>query len=119
MKTLFFKKGIAEEVDYSVSWADTLTKDSDTIVSSLWVVPSLTTDHASTLKIGLDDTVVPNYGAASPTPTYTLGGTSFTTTTSKIFLKGGSSGKQYKIENRITTALGRKLSALLTIQLYS
>jgi hypothetical protein len=109
MERLTITKGSAEELDCRVSWAESLFYDTDSIVTSVWIVPSDTVDNVSNTKITLSDNIVPDFSAASPSPVFSLGGTSFTTNTAKIFVKGGSAGRSYTMENRITTQAGRKL----------
>lgn len=68
-------------LDYRADWSKWLAKadPNDTIVSSSWSVPSgITQDSAS-----------------------------FTTTTTTIWLSGGTAGRSYDVRNRITTAGGR------------
>ncbi len=72
-------------LDYGCKWLEWL--DGDTISSSTWIVPSgLTEDSAS-----------------------------HTTTTTTIWLSGGTAGQTYEVVNRITTAAGRKNDQTLEI----
>jgi hypothetical protein len=52
--------------------------------------------------------VTVDYSEDSPSPTYALGGTLFTDTKATIHLSGGTLGEEYTVENRITTANGRR-----------
>jgi hypothetical protein len=109
MERITITKGSAEEIDCRVSWGESLFYDTDAITASVWVVPSDTVDNVSNTKISLSDTVIPDFSATSPSPVFGLGGTSFTANTAKIFIKGGSAGRAYVMENRVTTQAGRKL----------
>jgi len=73
-----FSKDPNALLDYTVDWSDWLT-DADSISVSVWVVPAgLTNDHDSS-----------------------------TGTAATVWLSGGTLGHNYRITNRITTALGR------------
>lgn len=64
-------------LDYTVDWSDWLT-GGDSISVSAWVVPAgLTNDHDSS-----------------------------TSTDATVWLSGGTIGLNYRVTNRITTALG-------------
>lgn len=65
-------------LDYGFDWSDWLDTD-DTVSTSAWTVPSGITEHSD----------------------------SKTTTTTTIWLSGGTIGRQYRIQNRIVTADGR------------
>jgi hypothetical protein len=67
-------------LDYTIDWADWL--GADVIAASTWTVAS------------------PAGGLASATP-------SFTNTTAKTWLSGGTAGQVVRVTNRITTSLGR------------
>lgn len=116
MERLTVIKGIAEELDCRVSWAGSLFYDTDSLVTSAWIVPSGTTDNVSNTKIELSDSVTPDFSATSPSPVFSLGGTSFTANAAKIFVKGGSAGRTYTLENRVTTQAGRKLTARVLVR---
>jgi hypothetical protein len=75
-------------LDYGVNWAPWL--GTDTISASAW-----------TVQTGLT--------TATPAP-------SFTTTTTTIWLSGGTVGTTYTVTNRVTTAAGRIDDRTFTIQ---
>lgn len=78
-KTWDRSKDPNEVVDYDLSWSDQMTADTDTIASSTWTVPSgITKDSASS-----------------------------TTTRTKVWLSGGTTGSTYTLLNRVVTAGGR------------
>ncbi len=68
-----------EIVDYDLSWEDEMTADTDTIASSTWTVPAGITKDSS----------------------------SNTTTRTKVWLSGGTTGETYTLLNRVVTAGGR------------
>lgn len=72
-------------LDYVIDWSTWL--DSDTISTSVWVVPSGITEDSD----------------------------SNTTTTATIWLSGGTLGTSYSVVNRITTAAGRTDDRTITI----
>lgn len=111
-----FAKAPAEKLDYAVDYAQELAGLEDTIASSLWIVPSDTVDDAGNQAVSLDDGVTVNYSEDSPSPTYALGGTLFTDTKATIHLSGGTLGEEYTVENRITTADGRRYTRQIVIQ---
>lgn len=77
-----------EVLDYEFTWSKRL--DGDTILSSTWTVPSgLTEDRPST----------------------------FTSTTTVIWLAGGELGKSYVILNRIVTSGGRTMDQSAKIRI--
>jgi hypothetical protein len=78
-KTWDRSKDPNEVVDYDLSWADQMTADSDTITSSTWTVPAGITKDSS----------------------------SNTTTRTKVWLSGGTTGETYTLLNRIVTTGGR------------
>jgi hypothetical protein len=83
-----YTKDPNSEVDFVVDWSRWLAiRDSDTISTSTWVVPSGITKT--------DDT--------------------HTTTTATIWLSGGTLGQTYDVVNRVTTAAGRIEDHTLTI----
>ncbi|MCK1670304.1 hypothetical protein [Bradyrhizobium sp. 150] len=78
-KTWDRSKDPNEVVDYDLSWADQMTADTDTIASSTWTVPvSITKDSSSN-----------------------------TTTRTKVWLSGGTTGETYTLLNRVVTTGGR------------
>lgn len=70
-----------EIVDYDLSWEAQMTADSDTITSSIWIIPDGITKDA-------------DYS---------------TTTRTKVWLSGGTAGEQYTLVNRVVTEGGRTL----------
>jgi len=78
-----------EVVDYDRDWSDQMTDLSDTIVTSTWTVPSVITKDSS----------------------------SNTTTRTKVWLSGGTSGETYTLLNRITTAGGRTLDQSVKLKM--
>ena len=110
-----FAKAPAEKLDYAVDYSLELSGLEDTIVSSLWVVPSSTVDEPGNQAILLDDDVETDYSDDSPSPTFSQGGTLFTDTKATIHLNGGTLGKEYTMENRIVTASGRQYTRHITI----
>lgn len=78
-KTWDRSKDPDEVVDYDLSWADQMTADADTIVSSTWTVPANITKNSSTN----------------------------TATRTKVWLSGGISGETYTLLNRVVTTGGR------------
>ena len=75
-----------EVLDYRINWAPRLA--GDTIASSIWIVPTgITEDDAEN-----------------------------TTTTTTIWLSGGSLKTNYSLVNRITTAAGRTMDQTVTIR---
>ena len=74
-----------EVLDYAIDWLGTtaspgpLLRDTDTISTSIWIVPSGITKNSDTS----------------------------TTTSATIWLSGGTAGNSYVFTNRITTAGGR------------
>ncbi len=79
-----------EVVDYDFSWADQMADlDNDTIATSNWTVPSgITRDSQSN-----------------------------TTTRTKVWLSGGTTGQTYTLLNRITTAGGRTLDQSIKLKM--
>lgn len=67
-----------ENLDYKIDWSERLD-EGDTIVNSVWIVPSGITNGAMTM----------------------------TATETTIWLSGGSLNTTYEIANRVTTAAGR------------
>lgn len=82
-----------EVLDYGWDWTDWLA--GDTISTSIWTSPAGIT--------------VGNGGNGAPVP-------SNTTTTTKVWLLGGTAGLNYTLTNRITTAAGRTGDRSLVIQ---
>jgi hypothetical protein len=74
-------KDLGEKKDYSLDWTQYLA--GDTIASSTWVVPT-------------------GIVQATPNP-------SNTTTSTTIWLSGGTVGKTYELQNTVTTVGGRTL----------
>lgn len=113
-----FTKAPAERLDYTIDYGKELTRLTDTIVSSLWVVPSFTVDNIANQAIHLDDGVSVSYDEFSPSPVFSQGGASFTGTAATIYLAGGTLSNAYFIENRVTTASGRKYARriMITVQ---
>ena len=68
-------------LDYDLSWEDQMTADTDTIVTSTWIVPDGITMNSDMM----------------------------TTLQTKIWLSGGTAGQTYTLLNRVTTAGGRTL----------
>lgn len=110
-----FQKGPAELLDFKIDYASELGKTSDTIQTSLWIVPSNTVDAPGNTAIKLVDGVTVNSDPDTPSPTYTQGGTSKTGTDVTILLVGGTLGNVYRLENRIFTVQGRKHSRIIEI----
>lgn len=78
-------KDPAAVLDYQIDWSDWL--DDDTISTSTWTVPAGITEESS----------------------------SNTTTTSTIWLSGGTAGQTYTLVNKIITASGRTDERSITI----
>lgn len=78
-----------EVVDYDLSWSDQMTADTDTIASSTWTVP-----------VGI-----------------TMDSSSNTTTRTKVWLSGGTSGEAYTLLNRVVTAGGRTFDQSVKIKM--
>lgn len=76
-----------EVLDYNIDWSDRLV--SDTILTSTWVVPAGITEDS----------------------------TENTTTTTTIWLSGGTLNTKYSLVNRITTAGGRTMDQTVTIRI--
>jgi len=110
-----FAKAPAERLDYTIDYGKELTRLTDTIVSSVWVVPSNMLDNFSNQAIHLDDGVTVSYDENSPSPVFSQGGVSFTSTAATIYLSGGTLNNQYIVENRITTVGGRKYARRIQI----
>jgi hypothetical protein len=88
----------------SSGWAGNLVED-ETIVSSIWIIPSETEDDLDNDFVELDASVVTDYVVG--TPSYSLAGqASFTDTQTGIFISGGNQGEKIEIENRVTTSRG-------------
>lgn len=85
-----FTKDPEAVLDYQVNWLAWLGS-SDTIATSVWIVPS---------------------GIVKDSDTNT-------TTTATIWLSSGEDGADYEIVNRITTASGREDDRTITIQVRS
>lgn len=71
-------KDPGEDLDYRLNWASVLPSG-DTIVSSTWTVPTGLTGHSQ----------------------------AFSTTTTTIWLSGGTVNVNYTLTNVVTTAAGR------------
>lgn len=110
-----FPKGPAELLDFKIDYASELATSSDTIQSSLWIVPSNTVDAPGNASVKLADGVTVNLSPDTPSPTYAQGGTQKTDTNVTILLSGGTLGNVYTVENRIITAQGRKHSRTIEI----
>ena len=83
-----FFKDPADELDYTIGWSSWLP-DGDTIVDASWTVPAgLTEPQAS----------------------------SYTTTTSTVWLAGGSAGTDYTVACLITTTEGRVVERSILVQ---
>lgn len=78
-----------EVIDHDLTWADQMTDLSDTIATSTWTVPSGITKDSS----------------------------SNTTTLTKVWLSGGTTGQTYTLLNRITTAGGRTLDQSVKLKM--
>ncbi len=114
-----FPKGPAELLDFKIDYANELSKSSDTVQSSLWIVPSNTVDAPGNAAIKLVDGVTVNNHPDTPSPAYTQGGTEKTDTDVTILLSGGTLGNVYTVENRIITTQGRKHSRIIEIVIES
>ena len=79
-------KDPADRLDYSHDWTAWL--DGDTITSSAWAAPA---------------------GVTTDTP-------SNTTTTTRVWVSGGTAGNVYRITNTITTAGGRTAERSIPIR---
>lgn len=110
-----FAKAPAERLDYTIDYAKELTRLTDTIVSSVWIVPSNMADSIANQAIHLDDGVTLNYDENSPSPVFSQGGVSFTDSTTTIYLSGGTLNNPYIVESRITTAGGRRYARRIQI----
>lgn len=110
-----FAKAPAEKLDYAIDYGRELIRLGDTIASSVWIVPSNTTDAPGNQAIRLDEGVTVDYGETSPSPVFSQGGTLFTDTKATIYLSGGTLAKEYTLENRIVTAAGRKYTRRIAI----
>lgn len=110
-----FAKAPAERLDYTIDYGKELTRLTDTILSSLWVVPSNMLDGVANQAIHLDNGVTLSYDENSPTPVFSQGGVSFTSTAATIYLSGGTLTNEYIVENRITTAGGRMYARRIVI----
>ncbi len=75
-----FLKDPHARLDFMIDWSQWL--NSDTIISSEWVLPD-----------GADDLIVNT--------------SEFTATTATVWISGGLADKKYLVANRITTAAGR------------
>ncbi len=78
-----------EVVDYDITWADQMTDLDDTIATSTWTVPAGITKDTS----------------------------SNTTTRTKVWLSGGTTGETYTLLNRITTTGGRTLDQSVKLKM--
>jgi RNA-binding protein YlmH len=74
-------------IDYSIDWSNWLQGD-DTVLLSEWLVPD-----GITMDLELSDT-----------------------TSATIWLSGGTTGTEYQLTNRITTAQGRQRDRTITIR---
>ena len=83
LKLTWPNKDPADILDYQIDWSAALGED--TIASSVWTAPA----------------------------GYTVNSSSFTTTTTTVWLAGGLAGVN-KITNRITTAGGRTIERSVT-----
>ncbi len=89
MKTWDRTKDPDEIVDYDLSWVDQMTDDTDTITSSTWTVPTGITKNSD----------------------------SMTTTRTKIWLSGGTTGEAYVFVNRVVTTGGRTLDQSVKLKM--
>jgi hypothetical protein len=87
MSEVFIKAASARK-DYEIDWEPWLK--GDTITSSVWIVPAGLTQYASD---------------------------SFTDNSATIWLEGGTSGEEYEVFNRITTAAARKEQQMLKFRI--
>lgn len=78
-----------EVLDYQIDWSSWL--GSDTIATSVWSVPSGITQDSETE----------------------------TTTTSTIWLSGGTEGEVYELRNRIVTNAGRTADRTIKVEIRS
>jgi hypothetical protein len=85
-----FTKDPQAVLDYTINWSDWL--DGDTISTSTWTAESGITVEAS------------------PAP-------SFTTTTTTIWLSGGTLGTVYRITNHVVTAATREDDRTFTVKI--
>lgn len=113
--TRFPPKAPSEILDYKADYTAELSKTGDTIQTSIWIVPSNIVDGPGNTFIRLADGITVNEDPDAPSPVYSQGGTSKTSTTASIFLAGGTRGNVYRVINRITTAQGRRYSRILEI----
>lgn len=74
-------------IDYRIDWSGWL-RDGDTIIASEWTVP---------------DGIVSEQD-------------SFNTTSTTIWLSGGSAGQSYSLTNHITTTQGREKDKTITVR---
>ena len=86
-----FQKDPSEKLDYVLNWATALAGDTISGSNSTWVTPAGLTQELS------------------PAP-------SNTTTTTTVWLSGGTSPTDYHVENTIVTTGGRTLQAHILIQ---
>lgn len=87
-----FYKRPAEILDYQMDWQRWLLDD--TITESVWSVPAL-----ALADLTIDDS-------------------SFTNTTTTVWLKFGQQKTSYQVTNLITTAAGRKKEVLVQFELW-
>lgn len=81
-----------EELDYKIDWTRTLTPDGDTVASSSWDVPTgLTEPHAQ----------------------------SHDSTSTIVWVAGGTINENYTLTNHIVTSGGRKYDQSIIIRIRS
>jgi hypothetical protein len=95
-----YEQASDEELDYGFLFSDNELLDSDTIATSVWSAP---------VGIVLSNSVV------NSTPIIRYGRTYRANTCTAVFVSGGVHNGKYLIKNRITTALGRKITRSLML----
>ncbi len=83
-------------LDYGLDWSEDLA-DGDTISASAWTV---TSPADPTLVVGSTGLFVPSH----------------TSTTTTVWLSGGTAGVTYKVTNHVTTAESRQDDRTLTVK---
>jgi hypothetical protein len=97
----FFKRPVSSVI-YTVDYNAELDRFGGAIASAYWVVPAAVPDLPGNTELPFSDAVVPVYGA-TPSPTFTLGGTKIRDGTHSVQISGGTEGTSYIIESVITT----------------
>jgi roadblock/LC7 domain-containing protein len=115
-----FSKDDYERLDYTADYSEEMAELSDSLATSVWIMPSASLENDGTTAIVLADNVTVDYSVSAPSPKYDAvlsGAVTLNGNKTTAFIDGGTLEQTYRIMNRVTTTGGRHYSRVFDLRI--